>query len=91
MEEDLFTRLENLPRPELLAFLLRVEEAGSTEVSCTFQLSRRKLQHWIVGLLSLIVVFMEIALALNDTLGYFNIECSWGNEEILHWGNSQHN
>ena len=33
-EDDLATRLENLPRPELLAFLLRVDEAGgSIEVS----------------------------------------------------------
>ena len=59
-EEDLLTLLENRPRPELLPFLLRVEEAGSIDVSWIFEISVRKLQHWNIGLLSLIVVFMEI-------------------------------
>ena len=34
-EEDLLTRLENLPLPVDLPFLLSVDEAGSTEVSWT--------------------------------------------------------
>ena len=76
-EDDLLTLLENRPRPELLAFLLRVEEAGSIDGSWT-DLSEKasRLEHW--------TTFADCCFygnTLNDTFGYFSMRVWRGTEK----------